>query len=118
MLPLLYLRLPSRPRVARHSVAEKQRRTATEWRATLKTARAVAVQESRFWIVRPQAALTGFSGLDTVVGAKYVAILPGGGAPERRFVGLEEPPVLELEPPEPGGLRIVLESGRLGGLRP
>jgi paraquat-inducible protein B len=82
------------------------------------TARAVAVKESRFWIVRPQAAFTGVSGLDTVVGAKYVAILPGGGNPERRFVGLEEPPALELEPPEPGGLKIILEAERMSGLRP
>jgi paraquat-inducible protein B len=81
------------------------------------SARGVAVKGSRFWVVRPQAALTGVSGLDTVVGAKYVAVLPGpdGGA-ERDFVGLEEPPAVDLE--EPGGLTIVLTASRLSGLRP
>jgi hypothetical protein len=74
----------------------------------------VAVEGSRFWIVRPQAALTGVSGLDTLVGARYVAVLPGNGAARNKFVG-EENPVLELEP---GGLEIVVQDRRSGGLRP
>jgi paraquat-inducible protein B len=82
------------------------------------TAGGIAVKDSRFWIVRPQAALTGVSGLETVVGAKYIAALPGGGSAEHTFVGLEEAPAVELEPPESGGLRIVLEASRMSGLRP
>ncbi len=78
------------------------------------TAAGIAVEGSRFWIVRPQVALTGLSGLDTVVGAKYVAVRPGSGAVERKFVG-EETPVLERVP---GGLEIVVQDRRMGGLRP
>jgi paraquat-inducible protein B len=77
------------------------------------TASGIAVEGSRFWIVRPQAALTGLSGLDTVVGAKYVAVSPGGGKPRREFVGAEEAPVDTA----PGGLKIVLKGERMGGLR-
>jgi paraquat-inducible protein B len=80
------------------------------------TVRGIAVVDSRFWIVRPQADLTGVSGLDTVVGAKYVAVSPGSGGGQHKFVGLEEPPVLERL--EPGGLEIVLHGKRRGGLRP
>lgn len=78
------------------------------------TAKAIAVEDSRFWIVRPQADLTGVSGLDTVVGAKYVAVSPGNGAAKREFLG-DEAPVLEEEP---GGLHIVVQDKRMGGLRP
>jgi hypothetical protein len=80
------------------------------------TAAPVAVDGSRFWIVRPQADLTRLSGLDTVVGAKYIAVFPGSGMAKREFVGAEEAPVVEKF--EPGGLEIVLVGKRLGGLRP
>jgi hypothetical protein len=79
--------------------------------------REVARAGSRFWIARPQADLTtGVRGLDTVVGAKYIIMLPGGGEPQTDFVGLEEPPILETV--EPGGLEVVLKAHRLAGLRP
>jgi paraquat-inducible protein B len=74
----------------------------------------IAVEGSRFWIVRPRAGLTGVSGLDTVVGAKYVAVNPGKGKAKRSFDGLNEEPV----DTEPAGLNIVLEGKRMGGLRP
>ena len=72
---------------------------------------------ARFWIVRPQADLTGIAGLETLVGAKYVTLLPGpdDGPLANTFVGLEEPPVPDLE--EPGGLEIVLQSSSGEGLR-
>lgn len=74
----------------------------------------IAVEDSRFWIVRPQANLSGLSGLETVMGAKYVAVRPGSGASKRHFVGDEEP----VPDEEPGGLRIVVQDKRTGGLRP
>jgi paraquat-inducible protein B len=76
----------------------------------------IAVQGSRFWVVRPQADLTGVSGLDTVVGAKYIAVFPGSGSRLRKFDGLDEPPVLESL--DPRGLEIVIEGNQMGGLRP
>jgi hypothetical protein len=72
---------------------------------------------SRFWIARPLADLaTGVRGLDTVVGAKYIVVQPGDGAPSSDFVGLEAPPIPETV--EPGGLEVVLQAHHLGGLRP
>ena len=34
---------------------------------------------TRFWIVRPQLDFTGVGGLETVIGPRYVAVLPGAG---------------------------------------
>src|SRR5262245_59908369 len=76
----------------------------------------VARAGSKFWIARPQADLaTGVNGLDTVVGAKYVAVLPGGGERQTDFVGLEGSPIPETI--EPAGLQLVLQAHRLDGLR-
>lgn len=69
---------------------------------------------SRFWIVRPQLGLTGVSGLDTVVGANYLSLLPGRGEPQNQFVGLEQPPFAGIR--EPGGLEIVLTTSGKGSL--
>ncbi len=70
---------------------------------------------SRFWIVRPQLDLSGATGLDTLLGANYLAVLPGRGEPQYRFRGLEEPPLGETL--EPGGLELVLQAPERGGLR-
>ena len=72
---------------------------------------------TRFWIVRPQFDVTGANGLDTVVGPKYLAMRPGplDAPPESRFVGLEEPPLEDLD--FPGGIDIVLQSSTARGLR-
>jgi paraquat-inducible protein B len=79
-------------------------------------ARGVAREGSLFWIVRPQLGLTEATGLETVIGAKHVAVLPGEGPPQFRFEGRE------ADPPEarhvPGGISLVLETVAAGGLRP
>lgn len=77
---------------------------------------ALARAGSRFWIVRPRVDLTGIEGLDTLVGANYVAVLPGDGPPQANFVGHDEPPLGERL--EPGGLEIVLQAAARGSLRP
>jgi len=76
----------------------------------------LATGGARIWIVRPQVGLTGVAGLETVVGPRYLSILPGDGPPQRRFVGLEQPPIVESI--EPGDLEIVLYGPQRGGLRP
>lgn len=62
---------------------------------------------SRFWVVRPQVSLSGVQGLDTVVGGRYISVLPG--PPEAAnlslFDGLEAPPTTVTN-----GLEIILES--------
>jgi hypothetical protein len=80
-------------------------------------AAALAREGSLFWIERPHVSLTRVSGLETIVGGQYLAVLPGPAASARRtqFDGLESPPVGELAP---GGLEILLEADHLGGLQP
>jgi len=70
---------------------------------------------SQFWIVRPQVDLSGASGLDTVIGANYLRVLPGEGASQREFIGLENPPYLALMPK--GGQNILLRTPGQGNLR-
>jgi len=72
---------------------------------------------TRFWIVRPQFDVTGANGLDTVVGPKYLAMRPGPlDAPiEARFVGLEDPPLEDLD--FPGGVDVILQTASARGLR-
>ncbi len=69
---------------------------------------------SQFWIVRPQVDLSGASGLDTVIGANYLRVLPGDGVPQRAFIGLENPPYLSLMPK--GGQNILLRTRAQGAL--
>jgi hypothetical protein len=71
---------------------------------------------SRFWIVRPHLALDEVSGLETVVGARYLAALPGppDAASQEEFVALEEPPVIEGL--ESAGLEIQLEAEQRFGI--
>jgi paraquat-inducible protein B len=70
---------------------------------------------TQFWIVRAQFDWTGFRGAETIIGANYIAVQPGQGDPRYEFVGLEEPPIDDLN--ETGGLQIVLQAERRGGLR-
>jgi paraquat-inducible protein B len=53
----------------------------------------VAVQGSQFWIARARLRLGQVSGIDTVLGAKYVGVLPGDSTapPLSEFQGLETP---------------------------
>lgn len=78
----------------------------------------LAREGSRFWIVRPQVDLTGVGGLDTVVGAKYLAVQPGdtNGPRVSQFRGLEEPPLPDLD--FPGGIEVLVESLDAQGLAP
>lgn len=53
----------------------------------------VAVEGSQFWIARARLRLGQVSGLDTVLGANYVEVIPGDSAAPQQteFVGLETP---------------------------
>jgi hypothetical protein len=76
----------------------------------------VARAGSRFWIVRPRVALDSVQGLETIIGARYLAVLPGPveGGRRTEFVALDEAPVLE----EPGGLELTLEAPSRFSLAP
>ena len=79
-------------------------------------AAAVARSGSRFWVVRPHLALDSLEGLETIVGARYLAVVPGPlqADRQREFVALPEPPVTGMD--EEGRLEILLESKDRRGL--
>ncbi len=84
--------------------------------ATLHTAaRGLARTGSRFWVVRPQLGLARVEGIETLVGPRYLAVLPGDGEPHRSFVGLSEPPAVESI--QPGDLQVIITADELGSLR-
>lgn len=70
---------------------------------------------SRFWIVRPQLDVAGIEGIETILGARYIAALPGDGGARRDFTGLAEPPVVQQT--DPGDLEIILHAPTRMGLR-
>lgn len=79
-----------------------------------KSAANMAVQDTRFWVVRPRVGTAGVSGLSTLLSGAYIGVDAGvSQQPRRRFVGLEVPPfVLRNEP----GRHFALEAEELGSL--
>lgn len=78
-------------------------------------ASSIARAGSRFWVVRPQVGFEGIAGIETIVGPRYLAVLPGDGLSQRNFVGLEEPPAVETI--DPDDLEIVLYAQQRGSIR-
>lgn len=68
---------------------------------------------TRFWIVEPRVGATGVSGLATLVSGAYIEMAPAPGPPERHFVGLDAPPVLQPDIP---GRSFTLLASDLGAL--
>lgn len=80
------------------------------------SASAIACDGSKFWIVRPQLDLTGISGLETAVGAKYIAVAPGRSRLKKhQFDGLDNPPPDGLRRT---GLELVLRGEQRFGVNP
>ncbi|MCA9283665.1 MAG: MCE family protein [Phycisphaerales bacterium] len=69
---------------------------------------------SRFWLVRPEVGFDRIAGLDTLVGARYVAVLPGNGPPQAQFTGLADQPVVESV--DSDDLEILVEAETRGSL--
>ncbi len=76
---------------------------------------AIARTGTAFWIARVKVGASGVSGLDTLVGPRYIAAIPGpaDSPPQLRFTGLENAPA---DPPWRNGLEVVLESPSRGGV--
>ncbi len=74
-------------------------------------ASSLARDGSQFWIVRPQVSLARISGLDTVVGARYIEVQPGPDTEPFRaeFVGRETP--LSLSDADSAKIRIRFHEG-------
>lgn len=77
----------------------------------------LARADSRFWIVRPKLSLTAVEGLETAVGAKYIAVSPGdvNGQFSNDFKGLPSAPPNELEPDQ---TQVVLRGTKRHSLSP
>ena len=79
-------------------------------------ARALAVEGSRWWIVRPEIGLRRIEGLETLLGPRYLEVEPGpaDAALVSEFVGLDQVPEALAE--APGSLHLRLVASRRGSL--
>jgi paraquat-inducible protein B len=69
---------------------------------------------TRFWVVRARIGAGEVSGLGTLFSGAYIAMDPGvKGKSERRFNGLESPPVVTLDTP---GTHYRLRAAKLGSV--
>ena len=75
----------------------------------LPSAKRLAVEGSRFWIVRPQLSISGVSGLETAVGHKYIEVIPGlmDSRLVTKFEGLAQPPA---DSTSSNGIEILLQA--------
>ncbi len=73
-----------------------------------------AVEDSRFWVVKPRIAASGVSGLGTLLSGAYIGV-DAGRSKERAtsFTGLEVPPIVTADTP---GKQFVLHAENLGSL--
>lgn len=83
--------------------------------ATTAAARRLLTDGTVFWVVKPRLFAGSLSGLSTLFSGSYIAMLPGreGQSVKSKFVGLEDPPVLQAAIP---GRQFLLKSTRLGSI--
>nr|WP_315595010.1 MlaD family protein [uncultured Cupriavidus sp.] len=82
--------------------------------ALTKDAKSFAVADTRFWVVRPRFAISGVSGLETLLSGAYIGVDAGKSAETRHsFTGLEVPPVVTTDA---SGRQFVLRAQDLGSL--
>ena len=77
----------------------------------------LAVEGTRFWIVRPEVSLRGVSGLESLLGPRSIAASPGvpGSRRVTEFQGLSRPPD-NAPAPIDGELVVVLRAARRGSV--
>ncbi len=72
------------------------------------------LSDTEFWLEELKLSLTKVSGLESLIGGKDIQVVVGGkGKPQRKFVALEESPVLRAREP---GLHIELIADELGSI--
>jgi paraquat-inducible protein B len=83
--------------------------------ATTREAEPLLTQDTEFWVVKPGLVAGSIRGLGTLFSGVYIGMLPRqlGGKRQREFVGLEDPPVLEVNVP---GRVFLLTASRLGSI--
>lgn len=84
--------------------------------ATLvRQASAFARAGARFWVVRPEVGLSGVSGLETMIGPRYLAAEPGDGVFIQEHAGLDQTPANPR--PQPGSRTLRITASAVSGLR-
>ncbi len=79
-----------------------------------KEARGFTAADSRFWVVRPRAEVTGISGLGTLFSGTYIGADAGESSEQSdQFTGLEAPPIVTRDDT---GRQFVLRAQDLGSL--
>ena len=79
-----------------------------------KEASGFSVKDSRFWVVRPRFAMSGISGLETLLSGAYIGVDAGKSAEQtRNFAGLEVPPTVTADA---SGKQFILHATDLGSL--
>jgi len=79
-----------------------------------KEAERFAAEDTRFWVVRPRVALSGVSGLNTLLSGTYLGVDAGKSTETKTdFVGLENPPAVTGDQQ---GHQYVLHTDNLGSL--
>ena len=86
-------------------------------RATVRLDKSVdslAVQDTRFWVVRPRIGSAGISGLSTLLSGAYIGVDAGASEDSSdEFIGLDTPPLLLRGEP---GRSFVMQADDLGSL--
>ncbi|MBD2859769.1 MCE family protein [Spongiibacter sp. KMU-158] len=78
------------------------------------SARELAKEGSKFWLVTPQLGLVGSRNLETLVTGSYIGVEPGYGSAQKHFQGLDRAPTIH----EPNrGLNLVLLAPRRGSVK-
>jgi paraquat-inducible protein B len=71
-------------------------------------------ENTKFWVVRPRFSLTDLSGLQTLVSGSFIEMDPGtGSSAQRKFTGLEEPPVVRSDV---SGTTYILTANKVGSV--
>lgn len=73
------------------------------------------VEDTVFWIVRPQLSASSVQGLDTILSGSYIGIQIGSSSvPRRKFTGLDSSPPVTQDTP---GLHLQLTADKLGSIQ-
>ena len=79
-----------------------------------KSAEGLMVADAKFWVVEPRVTLSGVSGLGTLLSGNFIGFEVGKSTTQqRRFTGLEVPPIITGGQP---GRQFVLKASDLGSL--
>ena len=79
-----------------------------------KSAAGLMVADAKFWVVEPRVTLSGVSGLGTLLSGNFIGFEVGkSDKQQRRFTGLEVPPIITSGQP---GRQFVLKAKDLGSL--